>query len=127
MERVAWALRHVTSATPAPPSRKTARDANVDRDMTAGTVQNQPRILTAVANTRRPTERDIGERIRITLSAGWSTERRAKHPRNDSLVRLAADADCRKAQERIYILPRSAVRAKSAALLDNLGEQVQHA
>lgn len=96
MEPVAWAFRHVTSATAAPPSRKTARNANVDRDMTRGTVQDQIRMLRAVPNTRAPTKRDMGKSTRITLSTGGSagvrTERPAKHPRDDTLVRLAAGA-----------------------------------
>ena len=77
VEPVAWAFRQVTSATAAAPSKKTVTDANLDRDMTAGTAQSQARMLSAVANTRRPTKRNIGESTRITLSAGMSAGRRA--------------------------------------------------
>jgi hypothetical protein len=76
VEPVAWAFRHVTSVTAAAPSRKTVRDANVDRDITAGTVQSQVRMLSAVAHTRSPTKRELEESTRITLSAGVSAGRR---------------------------------------------------
>jgi hypothetical protein len=109
VEPVAWAFRQVTSVTAAAPSRQTARTANVDRDITAGTVQNQVRMLSAVAQTRRPTKREIEGSTRITLSAGVSAGRRTDTWREAFRATvLFSEAggrrERRKAQERISSL-----------------------
>jgi len=113
VEPAAWAFRHVTSDTAAAPSRQTARVANVDRDMTAGTVQSQVRLLSTVTNTSRPTKRKAGESTRTTLSAGASAGRRTETSREAFARRYFSEAGgcCgrRKAQERICSLSQPSV------------------
>lgn len=128
MEPLAWALRHVTSVTAAPPSRKAARNANVDRDMTAGTVQNQVRMLSAVASTTTPAKGEMGARILVTLSTGASagvrTERRAKHPRDDTLVRLAAGAGrLRKGSPSYHSPPTAGFGGRANGVRSTLGDR----
>ena len=110
MEPAAWAFRHVRSVTAAAPTRKTPKDANVDRDMTAGTVQSQVRMLSTVTNTSRPTKRKVGDSTRTTLSAGASAGRRTETSREAFARRYFSEAGgCsrrRKAQERICSLPQ---------------------
>jgi hypothetical protein len=71
------------------------------------------RMLSAVANTRRPTKRKIEESTRITLSAGVSAGRRTKTSRDAFARRHFSEAGgcCgrRKAQERIWSLSQPSV------------------
>lgn len=83
MEPVAWPLRQVVRETAAPPSRKTATKANVDVDMTAGTV-HQPKRQRAVTNTKTATLRrmNMNEVMRNTLS-GRQRQRDVLEPSRD--------------------------------------------
>jgi hypothetical protein len=70
MELVACALRHARTDTVAPPSRTIATNANVDGDITPGTVQNPLSRYSTDAGTSRLTVRriDSHEVMRDTLS-----------------------------------------------------------